>query len=89
MKHWPVIAAAISGALIGFLSTVYVGTAVNLGTSLTTTANVLLVILCPVIYSIWWAWWLVPILNALLYGGLAFGIASWRSAKRTTFHNPF
>ena len=84
MKRWPIIAAATTGALIGFLSTLYVGMAVGLATSLTKTAMVLLVIFCPVIYSIWWAWWLVPILNALLYGGLAFGIAIWRNAKSKT-----
>jgi len=78
MKRWPIITASMAGALIGFLSTIYVGMAVALHTSLTTTANVVLVTVCPVIYVMWWRWWLVPILNAILYGGLAFGIAKWR-----------
>ena len=84
MKRWPIIAATTTGALIGYLSALWVGMAMELATSLTKTATVLLVVLCPVIYSIWWAWWLVPILNALLYGGLAFGIAMWRGAKSKT-----
>jgi hypothetical protein len=44
---------------------------------LTTTATVVLLTVCPVIYSIHWGWWLVPVLNAMYYGGLAFGITRW------------
>jgi len=44
MKRWPVITASI----VGYLSVFYVGMAVGLGTSLTTTATVILVIVCPV-----------------------------------------
>jgi hypothetical protein len=69
------------GAVIGFLGVVLTGTAINLGTSLTTTATVILVITCPVIYAIWWKWWLVPILNGLLYGGVTVGIL--RQRRRT------
>ena len=61
MKHWPMIIAGLIGAVLGFLSTVYVGMAVGLGTSLTATATVVLLIICPVIYAIWLKWWLVPI----------------------------
>jgi len=78
MKRWPIVTASTTGALVGFLSTIYVGTAVALHTCLTTTATVVLVTVCPAIYVIWCSWWLVPILNAMLYGGLAFGIAKWR-----------
>jgi len=81
MKGWPIVTAGAVGAVAGFLGTVYVGWAVGLATSLTTTATVVLVVICPVIYSIWWKWWLVPILNALLYGGVAFGITKWRTAR--------
>jgi hypothetical protein len=56
--------------------------AFGLATSLTTTATIVLFTVCPVIYSIWWAWWLVPVLNAVLYGGVAFGIAKWRLAYK-------
>jgi hypothetical protein len=82
VKLWPIIAASTAGAIVGFLGTVYVGMAMNLGTSLTSTATVLLVIVCPPIYLIWWGWWLVPILNAALYGGVALGIAKWRSSRQ-------
>lgn len=80
MRSWPVIAAGIAGAGIGFLGTIYVGTAINLGTSLTTSATVVLFAICPVIYAIWWKWWLVPIFNALIYSGIGFGIAKWLGA---------
>jgi hypothetical protein len=82
MRLWPTITASITGAVVGFLSTIYVGMAVNLATSLTITATVVLVTICPVIYLIWWGWWFVPILNAVLYGGLAFGISKWRLAHK-------
>lgn len=82
MKRWPVITASIVGAIVGYLGVFYMGMAVGLGTSLTTTATVILVIVCPVIYTIWWGWWLVPILNAVFYGGMAFGVAKcWMSRK--------
>lgn len=84
MKRWPIIAAGAAGAVTGFVSTVYVGMAVGLATSLTTTATVILLLICPVIYSIGWRWWLVPIFNAVLYAGIALGIAAWlaRRAQR-------
>ena len=78
MKRWPVVMASLTGAIVGFLSVVYVGMAMGLATSLTTAANLVLIVVCPVIYLIWWGWWLVPVLNAALYGGVAFGIAKWR-----------
>jgi hypothetical protein len=81
MKRWPIVVAGLTGAVLGFLCTVYVGMAVGLETSLTTAATVVLLIVCPVIYSIWLKWWLVPILNGLLYTGVAFGIAKWRSSR--------
>ena len=81
MKSWPIVAAGIAGASVGFLGTIYVGMAMNLATSLTKTATVLLVIVCPVIYSIWWGWWLVPILNGVVYGSVAYGIVRWRNAR--------
>ena len=81
MKRWPIIAAGTAGAITGFLGTVYVGMAMGLATSLTTTATVALIVIVPVIHAIWWKWWLVPILNALLYGGVAFGIATWRGRR--------
>jgi hypothetical protein len=81
MKRWPIIAAGAAGAVTGFIGTVYVGMAVGLATSLTTTATVILLVICPVIYSIWWRWWLVPIFNALLYAGIAFGIAALLAKK--------
>ena len=85
MKRWPIVVAGLAGAVLGFLSTVYVGMAVGLAISLTTTATVVLLIVCPVLYSIWLKWWLVPILNGLLYGGVAFGIAKWRSGRLGRF----
>jgi hypothetical protein len=81
MKRCSIVVAGLAGAGLGFLSTVYVGMAMGLATSLTTTATVVLLIICPVIYSIWLKWWLVPILNGLLYGGVAFAIAKWRSGR--------
>ena len=87
MKRWHIIAAGTAGAFTGFLSTVYVGMAVGLATSLTTTATVILLVICAVIYSIWWRWWLVPIFNALLYAGIAFGIAAWLARRRNALDN--
>ena len=43
MRWWPIIAAGTAGAGIGFLGTIYVGAAINLGTSLTTTATIVFV----------------------------------------------
>lgn len=85
MKRWPIIAAGTAGAVTGFLGTLYVGMAMGLATSLTTTATVVLVVIVPVIHTIWWKWWLVPILNALLYAGIAFGIATWRARPARRF----
>jgi hypothetical protein len=82
MKRWPIITASIGGAIVGLLSAIYLATAVGMATPLTTTATLILVIICPVIYSIWWGWWLVPLLNAMLCGGLAFAIAKWRLSHR-------
>ena len=82
MKRWPIVAASIAGAAVGFWGTVYAGSAIGLGTSLTTTETDLLVVLCPPIYLMWWGWWLVPIVNALLYAGIAFGITKWQRSKR-------
>jgi hypothetical protein len=77
VKGWPILAAGTVGGVIGFLGTVYVDMAFGLATSLTTKATV---VICPVMYAIWLKWWLVPIFNALLYGGIAFRIAKWRGA---------
>jgi hypothetical protein len=85
MKRWPIFTAGGVGAVIGFFDPVYVGMSSGLATSLTTTDTVVLVVLCPVIYAIRWTLWLVPILNALVYGGVAFGIAKWR---HTTARRP-
>jgi hypothetical protein len=74
--------ATIAGALVGFLSVAYVGATINVYTPLTTAATVVLFATCPVIHSIWWSWWLVPVLNAMLYGCLAFGIAKWRLSHK-------
>ena len=82
MKRFPIVLAAVSGLIVGFLCATYVGMAVGLATSLTPTATVSVVILCPVIYSIRWNFWFVPILNALLYGSVAFGVAKWKHAAR-------
>jgi hypothetical protein len=81
MKRWPIIIASIAGAIVGFLCVVYVGMAFGLATSLTKTATVVLVVICPVMYSIWWKWWLVPVLNAVFYAGLAFGVAKWKMPR--------
>jgi hypothetical protein len=78
MKRWPIVTAVIAGAITGLLSVIYVGTAINLGTSLTATATVMLFITCPVVYAIWLSWWLVPVLNGMLYGGVAFVVVKWR-----------
>jgi len=60
----------------------YVSFAFGLATSLTTTASIIVVTICPFILIIFllglWAWWLALILNAVLYGGLAFWIAQRR-----------
>jgi len=86
MKRWPIIAASIAGAIMGFLCVVYVSFAFGLATSLTTTATIIVVTICPFILIIFllglWAWWLVLILNAVLYGGLAFWIARRRLAYK-------
>jgi len=82
VKRFPTILAAVTGLIVGFLCATYVGMAVGLATSLTPTATVSVVILCPVIYSIRWNFWFVPILNAILYGSVAFGVAKWRHAAR-------
>ena len=82
MRRWPIFTAAITGAIVGFLCVIYVGTAINLYTSLTATATILVIMVCPVIYLIWHGWWLVPSLNAILYGGIAFLIVKRRSARK-------
>jgi hypothetical protein len=74
VKRWPSLTAAITGLIIGFLCATYVGMAVGLATSPTARAMAIVIIVCPAIYAIWWNFWLVPALNALLYGGIAFGI---------------
>jgi hypothetical protein len=56
--------------------------AVGLATSPTARAMAIVIVLCPAIYAIWWNFWLVPALNALLYGGMAFGISKWRFKHR-------
>ena len=81
VKRFPTILAAVTGLIVGFLCATYVGMAVGLATCLTPTATVSVVILCPVIYSIRWNFF-VPILNAILYGSVAFGVAKWRHAAR-------
>ncbi|HXJ85687.1 MAG TPA: hypothetical protein VMS18_02625 [Candidatus Binatia bacterium] len=85
MRLWPIITAGAVGAAIGVFGPVYAGMTSGLGTSLTTTGTVALVILCPVIYAIRWTLWLVPVLNALFYGGVAFGVAKWH---HTTVRRP-
>ena len=82
MKRWPKVTAAIAGALVGFLCEITVGTALAHGTSLPTAAIVSIVILCPAIYLGWHSAWLPPILNAMLYAEIAFGIGKWRIANQ-------
>jgi len=82
MKRWPIVAGTITGGVVGFLSVVYVSMALALHTSLTTTGTIILITICPVIYSLWGGWWLVPILNAILYGGIVFAISKWRNAHK-------
>jgi hypothetical protein len=82
MKRWPTVAAAIAGAVVAFFVEITVGTALSLRTSLPTAAKVSLVILCPAIYLGWQSAWLPPILNAMLYAAIAFGIAKWRTASK-------
>src|SRR6266513_3964221 len=77
VKRFPTILAAVTGLIVGFLCATYVGMAVGLATSLTATATVSVVILCPVIYSIRWIFWLVPILIQFLSGSLALGFPRW------------
>ena len=84
MKRWPTVTAAIAGAVVGFVCEVTVGTALSLRTSLPTAAIVCLVISCPAIYLGWQSAWLPPILNAILYSAIAFGIAKWRMANKRT-----
>ncbi len=82
MKRWPTVTAAIAGAVVAFLVEITVGTALSLRTSLPPAAKVCLVILCPAIYLGWQSAWLPPILNAMLYAAIAFGIAKWRIANK-------
>jgi hypothetical protein len=70
---------------VGFLCVLCVAVALGLATTLTKIGTVVIVIICPVIFALRWGWWgwrLVPLLNAMLYGGLAFGIAKWRLGRR-------
>jgi hypothetical protein len=78
VKRWPIIVAAGAGLIVGLLCVVCVGAAVNMGTSLSRTTTVIMLILCPFIYAIWWNFWLVLVLNAALYGGITFGVMKWR-----------
>jgi hypothetical protein len=82
MKRWPVLTASVAGVIVGFLCVVCVGAAIGLRTYLTTTATVVVIAICPVIYSIRYSWWVVPILNGIPYGGVAFGISKWRSIRK-------
>jgi type III secretory pathway component EscS len=82
MKRWPIVMAAIAGAVIAFFVEITVGTALSLRASLPAAAKVSLVILCPAIYLGWHSAWLPPILNAILYAAIAFGIAKWRIANK-------
>ena len=86
VKRWPIITASIAGVLIGFLCVFYISIAFALTTSLTGKAFAIVLVLCPDSVFIFLfgfsIWWLVPLLNALLYGGVAFGIAKWRVARK-------
>jgi len=82
MKRWPTVTAAIAGAVVAFLCEITVGTALSFRTSLPTAAKISIVILCPAIYLGWRSAWLPPILNAMLYAAIAFGIAKWRIANK-------
>ena len=82
MKQWPIWTAAIVGLAIGFLCNTYANLTAAIATSPTLAVGVVIVLFCPVIYVSWWNVWLVPILNGLLYGGIAFAISKWRVRHR-------
>jgi hypothetical protein len=82
MKRWPTVTAAIVGGVVAFFCEITVGTALSHRTALPTAVVVSLVTLCPPIYLGWQSPWLPPILNAILYAAIAFGIAKWRITNK-------
>lgn len=83
MKRWPVITAGVAGAAVGVFVVVAVNADAGFGSpALTQAITMALLVLCPVANSLWWGNWAPPILNGLLYAGVAFGIAKWRSVRK-------
>src|SRR5450432_426698 len=76
-RRYRILMAFAIGCLVGFLCAWYVGLAVNLGTSLTRPTTVVLWLICPTIYSIWWNFWLVPILNGGVYAAVFLAASRW------------
>jgi hypothetical protein len=88
LNRWTIALGAL-GSVVGLFWVFVVGTAVNLYTNLTTGWNAAMYATCPVIRLIFVAWWLVPIVNGLLYLGLSSGIrfAARRRRMPPSSHN--
>jgi hypothetical protein len=84
MKRWPIIAATIAGAVIGVLVVIMIIADRGFGIppALMMVVSLTFTILCPAAYFLEWGNWAPPVLNALLYGGVAFGVAKWRSYRK-------
>jgi hypothetical protein len=66
--------AAVIGVNVGFFWVSVVGAVLNLYAPFTPAWNVIMWASCPPIQAIRTAWWLVPILNGILYAVIAVSI---------------
>jgi hypothetical protein len=74
--------AAVLGATVGVGWVMVLGAVVNPGSSLTSPWKAIMWASCPPVGVIRTAWWLVPILNGVLYAGIAVLIQFFRKFIR-------
>jgi hypothetical protein len=79
-KH--IAMAALLGATVGVGWLMVLGAVGNLGSSLTPPWNAIMWVSCPPAGVLRTAWWLVPILNGVLYAGIAVLIQFFRKFIR-------
>ena len=81
MKLWPIITAFIVGAIMGIMSVGFLTLAFGFG-SIPRLVTVILFITCPASFILLTGlWWLVPMVNGILYLALVFGFAKWRMRR--------
>jgi hypothetical protein len=74
--------AAVLGATVGVGWVMVLGAVGNPGSSLTSPWNAIMWGSCPPVGVIRTAWWLVPLLNGVLYAGIAVFIQFFRKFIR-------